>query len=357
VKKDTSFEIFDYRKQAEFKRKILNDNPMEQKVLDATFCLSTVIGFLSLVKTIQQDDYLSIMAGGAMFLMLLHGWKKTKQDLNYTVDSIKEEIDRSKKVISTSNENEKVTRRLNFLNTIESNPDKPFEITYYLNKYDKNFSLSWEIGDDHLLNCAHKLEKLFSFLQNSPEIKRYGGFKSPKVPDALIYWKQLLPHLSHIYDMPSKFRLLSVPGIPAKIVSNHFGPMLCGSLSICLDSPAIALMFVLSYSLSNMAHSYILNKEKTRLNLNGFTNIYQSPVQWPPTCIGQQLSEELVLYPNNIHFQQVVDYLLLGHLVIEELKKSSLFEMLLPKTKRRINSFPIMFKEEPTPEYGFMSPA
>ena len=158
MKKDTSFEIFDYRKQAEFKRRILNDNPMEQKVLDATFCLSTVISFLS-------------------------------------------------------------------------------------------------------------------------------------------------------------------------------------------------------HSLSYMAHSYILNKEKARLNLNGFTNIYQTPVQWPPTCIGQQLSEELVLYPNNKHFQQVVDYLLLGHLVIEELKKPPLFDVLLPKTKQRINSFPIMFKDETILENRFMSPA
>lgn len=193
--------------------------------------------------------------------------------------------------------------------------------------------VKWTIGEARIKNHLQSMFKLFDSLEKNKIIP-------PTKPSEFKLIRGFLPHRTYNADMPTKSRYLIYTGLPGYFA----GSSLATLFDLTSSQPYFKLLFAIVSLGLNLADSYCLNDITNAYRLEGFTLSFQNYCEWPPTCIGGQLTRTIELAPgNSLIISKVLPYVMDGEVFIEKVKKNNLTDSIVPpldyETKKLLENF------------------
>ncbi len=189
----------------------------------------------------------------------------------------------------------------------------PLLVTSRLVPYPYKF-VQWRIGEKQLYTHITYLISTFDYL------KKYKMDDLPTTPKQFKLLYNFLPFQRPNYDMPSKTRLFNCIAGPfgynaGKYLADFFNLSTTASFVLPIGLAALTVA-------ATAIESYHLNQIKLELNLEGFSYKYEQnyPKQGrPKTCVGTQITRQILLYPSNKNFKELLNYVAESEIRIHEL--------------------------------------
>lgn len=327
------------------KSAVINAIDIEAMILDAAIFLET-ISYLCIIDHVMDryndrdessDSFLStgyfyyqIMFLLSMMIFNIYGRYCSNPKPRQGSFNATQEIARSKKAFKDKYPD---NSKSDYVRRFEVDVSSPKKISIsHLTQHKHHFhhvKTWWSVGSKELLNEAYRVRYIFNYLPPDMQIE--------KSINELNWWYQLRPHVNKINDMPSKTRWLLV-AMYLDYMYQTFNPQ--DSTSSYWSN----VLFIMTLAFVQLGVNYILNNKQLEYNLEGYSYLYGSYISRYPTCIGQQLTADFVLF-ENYALKQTLTYLYSAYNMLE-MNKDRLSVMTLPdEAKSGIVHFTRFFKE------------
>lgn len=308
--------------------------PTNQRMNKAVVSFSTLLNVASLLLIIllptkRNKD----MKGAATFAVLLeslfkfsqpfaaialslelHDLRQVYKAFNYQAEALPKEIEKSRTSLLPFFK----TKYDKTLKAISLNADNVTQVNYLTttDAHEDRVRISWELGQGQILQKAEMVKKIFIDLA-----KFIPNAEFPEFPIALNEKRKYFPYMTQINDFPSKVRALNHYTYIAFIASESLYRMLQRPMNLSLQHRVIMyLCFAMIQWPTNLLDSYVRRDTEAKLNLEGYSHKYPPYNPISTNCIGQQLQQAFVLYPDNPVMKGVIAYLRRSKMVLDGLK-------------------------------------
>lgn len=194
-------------------------------------------------------------------------------------------------------------------------PEEPQVITGKLT--DSSQSITWKVGEMKLYRHVHNMMNIMDEFQ-----KR--SLKFIIAPKQFQWPYRILPYRTIICDTASKSRYFEILTPCCALYASKFLSSIFPFLLSLGDT------FDYGYALANFAaalrESYLLRDIELKLNLEGFSYYYRAYNDFPPTCIGRQMTRAIICRPNNSNLKEIISYIDKGEALIKKVKKNIIFK-------------------------------
>lgn len=326
--------------------------------------LNLTVNFLNSFNKIQKQED-SDLSSTLYFLMTtlfltmaIHGSYKNYQETNRRSKKISDEIEHTKNTLSKVNHREWQDAHYHKLSLVETDKKAPFKAVYQdIFAMPKgriaSLRIDWEIGKGEIFDQLNGLVDLLEALQTQ-HIRISKHIKLPKAIQDIYSMRSFAPYcnaefnLFSAIDFPTKLRALMYTILSPLSVARQMVDVLLGvdqASSLTYLGVITQTLFATASIVAAMIQSRYLSHELMQLNLEGFTQINRRYTDWPPTCIGQQLTREIDFYPSNVYFNDAVEFIYLTDKFLQKFKKTDEFQRLPADLQQKINDFKPLVKE------------
>lgn len=333
---------------SEISYKLFDHNQLGEGYLNILSVMHVFLWLNAIADTYNADESLGFKAyrfsiNTLCLLFTIYNRYQSYNELNYQFSSAKEEVEKA-------NEIQRQIKNSPKCDVILS-ADKPDLVTIKvkLSSQKQDTEVSWRLGKGELLSLTNELTQINDQIKNNLDVMDIikSSWGAPATPYFMQYFYKFKPNLARYMDASSKARIFGFYFYAKSLFSEKSGIVynsLSSSLPIIKNTYAYLACQTLALA-SLIGESYLLNKYKTNLSLEGYKEINKDYSSWPPTCFGQQATMKFGLFPNNSYIKAAATYLVEGYNNLNFLKKRNLLsnenvpDELLNKISHFLSSF------------------